>query len=255
MDINWGILPGQPVQNNGGRNALAYLSEGYQLGNQVRESRKREEEQAKEEEGKKAAAIYAANPSDKNMNALFAYMRPEQIMDVGLKRQAAGVKAQEQKRTGMVDIAKLFESVTPENYANRLQIAQQMGLDISSAPQTYDPQWVASNKAIIDAFVKKEDQLPGLAREIAMVHPPGSPEFNQAFRNALTGKYGTDYADEEGNIRRRSIFDFSSQAGPQPGSVEEGYQFMGGDPGDPNNWQAVDNIGGEYLPIPRLGER
>lgn len=27
--------------------------------------------------------------------------------------------------------------------------------------------------------------------------------------------------------------------GPQPGTIEDGYQFMGGDPADPKNWKAV----------------
>lgn len=42
---------------------------------------------------------------------------------------------------------------------------------------------------------------------------------------------------------------------PRPGTVDDGYRFKGGDPANPNNWEPVDQVGGEILPIPRLGGR
>lgn len=44
-------------------------------------------------------------------------------------------------------------------------------------------------------------------------------------------------------------------APPKPGAVDEGYRFKGGDPANPANWEPVDQVGGEYLSIPRLGGR
>lgn len=61
------------------------------------------------------------------------------------------------------------------------------------------------------------------------------------------GPYGQQF------IPRTSIP--STGGGPRPGAVEDGYRFKGGDPADPNNWEPVDQVGGQYLPIPRLGGR
>jgi len=84
------------------------------------------------------------------------------------------------------------------------------------------------------------DKLPMIAQEFqAAGIDLNTPQGKQALLNAIAGKYGTDYADESGNIRRRAAFDPKSFAQPAPGAVEDGYRFKGGNPADPNAWEKV----------------
>jgi hypothetical protein len=52
-------------------------------------------------------------------------------------------------------------------------------------------------------------------------------------------------------IRTPNPFDAPSGSGPQPGTVEDGFRFRGGNPSDPNNWEPVaggtgGNVGGNF---------
>lgn len=194
-DINWGLA--------GGNNALAMFQFGAQLGTQMRQ---RERERATDE----AIAGYAANPSQETaMGIVKANPR------VGLQFQQQEIQrdgaVQERRRAGMIDLAKLFDGVTPENYGQRLQIAQTMGIDTSAAPQAYDPAWVEQNRAIISAFVDKEQELPMIVREVqAMGLDPASPKGRAKIGEFINNKYAptpmaVDVTNPDGSVERRFI--------------------------------------------------
>jgi hypothetical protein len=227
MAINWGGA----AQNN---NALAYFAMGQQLGQQIVDKKVNS-----------AAARYAQG----DQNALADVMKYDAGMGMQLQQRQTAIeeakrKRQEQQvqaqRTRLTETAKLFDGVTPENYGQRLAIAQQLGIDTSSAPQTYDPTWVDQNAQIMRFAADNPDKLPMIAQEFqAAGIDLNTPQGKQALLNAIAGKYGSDYADENGNIRRRAAFDPKSFAQPAPGAVEDGYRFKGGNPADPNAWEKV----------------
>ncbi len=79
-----------------------------------------------------------------------------------------------------------------------------------------------------------------MAQEMGLT--PGTPEYQQfirryAFKPTIlqipNAEGGTDYTeyDPSGGVPQ--------QGGMQPGHVEDGYRFNGGDPADPNNWSKM----------------
>lgn len=201
---NWGLM--------GGNNALAMFQFGAQLG---RDARAQQEERAL----KAAVGAYATNPTDPN--ALATVMKADPRIGMQLQKQSAdlAVKRQEQRRATVQDVAKLFQGVTPENYGQRIAAAQQLGIDVSTVPQTYDPAWVQQNAAIFNAFAKDGgQQISGIARELVDAgYQPGTEAFNTAMRGVIENKYASEYVDEYGNTRRRSALSLGAptQIAPQ----------------------------------------
>lgn len=166
-------------------------------------------------------------------------------------QQKQAQEAQQQKRAGLIDVAKLFDGVTPENYGQRLQVAQSMGLDTSAAPQAYDPAWVEQNRAIIGAFVDKEDQLPAIAKELELAgYKPGTPEFTEQMRTVITNKYAppmqaVQVTNADGSVELRYVQRPTAGGatpqggGPVPGTERNGFRFKGGNPNDRNSWEKI----------------
>jgi hypothetical protein len=210
---NWSLM--------GGNNALAMFQFGANLGQQARAS---QEERALKE----AVGAYATNPNDPNALASVMKLDPK----IGLQFQKQNVdiaaKRQEAQRGRVKEIARLFDGVTPENYGQRIAAAQSLGIDVAGVPQQFDPAWVAQNKAIFDAFADDDGQrLSGLARELVDAgYQPNTPGFNKAMREVISNKYASEYVDEYGNTRRRSLLDLNANepsqqpAPPQPNSSQ-----------------------------------
>lgn len=211
MAINWGMAG----QNN---NALAYFQMGQQLGQQVIDKKVNNAAARFMQGDQNAIADVAKYDAGMGMQL---QQRQAALEEAKRKRQQEEVLA---RRTRLTETAKLFEGVTPENYGQRLAVAQQLGIDTSSAPQAYDPTWVQQNAQIMRFAADNPDKLPMIAQEFqAAGIDLNTPQGKQALLNAIAGKYGTDYADESGNIRRRAAFDPKSFAQPNipEGAVAE----------------------------------
>lgn len=148
--------------------------------------------------------------------------RQAQAEEAARKRQQEQVAAQ---RTRLTETAKLFEGVTPENYGQRLALAQQLGIDTSAAPQSFDPAWVQQNAQIMRFAVDKPDELSGIAKELVNAgYQPDTPQFKSAMASVINSKYAAEYVDEFGNTRRRSALNVTPgmpQQAPQQVQAQE----------------------------------
>ena len=239
MSVQWGL--GQ------GNNALAMFQQGAQLGGQIRERREQSEYrnallEQKKADGERQQAEFAAQQQDRE-----AKQKDRLRSEMGLR---AKLLAKAQK--------------SPQDWANAYAAGEQLGLDMSGVPKEYTPDWAAQNQLIAEAMAKDGgERLSGVSREIeeATGFAPGSPEHRQALQQALTGKYGVDYADEQGNMRRRSIFGSemgSPQTPPIAGGDDDEWEVVGGGGtlGDPAGLlDRPTDYGGRPLPPGSMGHR
>lgn len=145
------------------------------------------------------------------------------------------------------------ERMAAAELAQKAQAQQQAIETVKQAsPGITDAQAAAivGNHATMGDFVQRPKSPPALQQNFEWwkgLDPQSQQQFRQyqdvVRPRFMTGPDGLPYQMP------------TQGGGPQPGTVEDNHMFMGGDPGDPTNWRAVDNVGGEYLPIPRLGGR
>lgn len=153
-----------------------------------------------------ALAAYATNPSDESLNALAQY-DPQFVMQQKQAQQQQLASQQKQHQEQIVLMGKLLDHAKdPATYQQALAAAKQYGLDVSRAPQQFDPAWVSQQRLIVHAFEKDGGQaISGIARELIDAgYKPGTPEFQQAMAGVINNKYASEYVDEGGNTRRRS---------------------------------------------------
>lgn len=92
----------------------------------------------------------------------------------------------EQRRADLPFVGKLLGSVRDEaSYQQARGVAQQYGLDLSGAPPSYDPQWVESQKATVQALSDPKAQealstFGKIATDEGLA--PGSPPYQQRVR-------------------------------------------------------------------------
>lgn len=82
----------------------------------------------------------------------------------------------------------------------------------------------------------RDNDTPAMREAAAMGFQPGTPEFNSYVRRARMKPSFMMMGNPEIG---QQIVDPEAMGGAsiQPGHVEDGHVFMGGDPGDPNNWR------------------
>lgn len=260
MDINWGLA------QHGGQNALSMFQFGSQMGQQARER----EDKAKinaalgtiyGEQTQGAPVTVGANtpgggigggksapqadPKAGAWNALFQ-ADPRLAYQLRQQEQRQQADQREQQQAGMLSVGKMLRAAKadPSRYGQIRAAAAQNGIDISRVPETYDPAWVDQQLMFVDSMEKDGGaQISGIKRELIDAgYVDGSPELAAAMRNVISSKYASEYVDEKGNTRRRSTLNLGGAqptAGPQPGVVEDGYRFKGGNPADPSAWEPV----------------
>lgn len=164
------------------------------------------------------------------LNPQMAIKMRQQFYSDRQGQQEAAQKQNEIQQSRILTMGKLINQVVDEpSYQQSLAAARQMGIDVSSAPAQFDPNWVAQQRMIVGAFSKDGGaQISGIARELQDAgYKPGTPEFNEAMRGVIQNKYASDYIDEQGNTRRRSALNLQGGAPASPMTVEQPGQQPG----------------------------
>lgn len=174
VDPNWGLLQGNnQFMNN--------FQMGVSLGDRVATS-------GRANALDNALASYAKNPNQQNLSMVIDRdpRMGMQLQEREAQRQAAEAKAGQEKA---MTVAKLFDGVTPENYQQRLSVAQRMGIDTTGAPQQFDPNWVAENRIIMQTVAERPEAL-STAGKIAVDegYQPGTAEFNSRVKQIVVSE-------------------------------------------------------------------
>ena len=178
MQINWSLL-GAPV----GVDTQGAALQGYALRQRVNQQRRQEEFTR--------SAFDAFNPETGQFDpramrsAFMAAGDVPGLMEFEQQQTQARAGQQDQARQQLLSVARLLDDATdPESYQRGLAAAQQMGLDVSSAPPTFDPNWVAQQRRIVQEFIERPQEMTTFMRDaMAAGIQPGSPEFRQTFQN------------------------------------------------------------------------
>lgn len=190
--VNWSIAQ-QP-----GAFERSFQS-GLQMGEFVRQRREQTQE-------RNALADYARNPGEQSLNAL-ANFRPDIVIQERERVQVAQAQQQQRATAGINEFRPVLQQAmqSPEAWAMARTALGQAGHDISDVPEMYDPQWAQGQLMILNAA--EDGSLPTIARELQVAGIDiETPEGQQVLRQVIEGRYATEYTDQEGNVRRQSLF-------------------------------------------------
>lgn len=225
---NWGLAFA------GRDNFQNALTQGFALGERMTQRQE-------EKDYRNALAQY--DPS--NPETIAAVMQANPELGVQLRQQQAQQAASQQQkgRDDLPVIARLLSGVQDEQtYQQSIALARQHGIETSDAPPNYDPQWVQGALRLAQAMQTPEgrEALSTAGKQAVDAGlRPGTPEFQQAVRGIIEADLAQPYMGSQGETRLYTPQVFGGQQGPQPGAVEDGYRFKGGNPADPNNWEQV----------------
>jgi hypothetical protein len=195
-----------------------------------------------EGETQNALAKYAANPDDPQAMESLTRYNPQLAIQLQERKQQQALKGLEAHREKIVMGAKIVRQLQPKDDAGWqqvLQMAQQVGIDLADVPRNFDPQYVQGLVSVADALApQREAQDPGIIREFQIATerglvPPGT-SYQQYLAMRNPGMMSPVVIPENATVEMPG-----QQGGPQPGAIEDGYRFKGGNPADPNSWEPV----------------
>lgn len=160
MAIDWSMAR-QP-------NVLAMAMEGYEQGKQMR----------REEKSRNALGTLITNPNDTAAFSTLAQNAPEYALQFREQQQQVQVGQAKQRGDQMQQLGRLLNHATDETtYQQSLAAAKQIGLDVLSAPPSFDPQWVNQQKLVLQAYEKDGGQALSNYAKVGMDMGLQGPEL------------------------------------------------------------------------------
>lgn len=211
-EVNWGAI--QQFDNPGERFATAF----------------KEGQQTRQQNIAKAAyAALVRDPSNTKALEALASVNPQAAMQFQQQAREQAMAGLEQHREKITQGAMIVRQIQPKDQNGWnlvLQTAQQAGIDLTDVPHEFNPQYVQGLVAIADAFKPQAEQ-----RGRIITPQPGAG----AWELQPDGTMKELIRPNDGSQRMGAPVG----SGPQPGTVEDGYRFKGGNPADPNSWEPV----------------
>lgn len=238
MATNWNLLQ------------MPDIGQAFQQGQEMR----------RQSDGRNALAAYAANPNEQSLNALSPY-NPQFVVQTKRQDQQFQLEQQklQQKTHGeqMQVLGKLIAPVKDEaSYQQALAAARQGGLDVSTAPPSFDPAYIGRTKMLVDAYNKDGGKAISAAGQQALDlgYQRDTPEFAQVVAQILEAGQAKPYVvGGETRLYRPNFTPAPQQppSAPAVGVIEDGHRFKGGNPADPSSWEPVEQSQPQMTVSPR----
>lgn len=220
-EINWGL----GVMPDIGGNAMQAFEQGR--------ARKQQEL------GQNALTAYATDPSDGNLNALAQY-QPEFVIRQRQAHATAGNKQREETAKYVANAAFHIVTLPPEQRAAAwdayIDQGAQQHPDIAQYKGQYTPQ-------ALDALVAEAGQSQAFQTFQKPTYVPIGEMGLAGFQYGQPIQQG----GQPQNFGQGPQMAQTPQGAPQPGTIEDGHRFKGGDPANPASWEEVGPQGAQLL--------
>ena len=164
-------------------NAQNALLQGMQVGDAMRQRKEQRDREMAIDNAYRG--IYQGDPNA--VNAL-AQIDPRQAIQLRSQQEDAQAQQVEKQRMQLAKVADLLDdSVDDPSYQRNLNVARQLGYDVSGAPPAFDPNYVSTQKAIARAVLNNDPEQELIAAGLQ----PGTPQFQAEAVRILKAKYDT----------------------------------------------------------------
>lgn len=131
------------------------------------------QQQRRDFETQNALAKYAQNPNDPEAMQGLAKFNPQMAIGLQERKRQEAMRGLEAHRESIITGAKIFRQMNVRDqatYQQALQMAAQLGVDLTEVPQQYDPKYVQGIVSIADAM----DPRKGEQDRFVPLQPGGS---------------------------------------------------------------------------------
>jgi hypothetical protein len=228
MPVNWGLGLQQ------GPNAGEAFANSFQQG----------QEQNRQNTARNAMAVLVQDPNNQRALQALAQVDPQsaqqfQQQKLEMARQQIG-----QHYDSVLKGGQIVRQVQPKDqngWNQVLMMAHQAGIPLDEVPQVWNEQtaqYAQQLSGLADAFKPQQENdvqnIPYQAGGGVLQYDKRTHQVHQL----VVPNDGTQMAGAP------------VSQGPQPGHVEDGYRFKGGNPADPNSWE---HVGGSMGAAPSSG--